>query len=75
MSRPPSPALTADLSASPYEPIAALAIGGMGEVHKVRHRGFGHEAVMKLTKRISDELTEDLTRRLRREGRVLKSLR
>lgn len=74
MSRPPSPELTADLSASPYEPIAALAIGGMGEVHKVRHRGFGHEAVMKLTKRISDELTEDLTRRLLREGRVLKSL-
>lgn len=46
----------------------------MGEVYRVRHRGFGHEAVMKLTRGASDELTEDLTRRLLREGRVLKSL-
>ncbi len=67
-------ALEAELSTTPYEYVRPIARGGMSSVHLVRHRALGHELVMKLLGERDKAQNEELTRRLLREGRVLRSL-
>lgn len=68
-------ALVSELSTTPYEYVRPLARGGMSSVHLVRHRALGHELVMKLLGITKDpDQREEMTRRLLREGRVLRSL-
>ncbi|NUP12089.1 MAG: serine/threonine protein kinase [Polyangiaceae bacterium] len=66
--------LTATLAGTPYVPVRRLAATQLSEVHVVRHRALGHEAVMKVLAAVDGALVEDLERRLLREGRVLVGL-
>lgn len=67
--------LIAELAPTPYEHVTPIARGGMSSVHLVRHRALGHEVVMKLLGSTEHDQREELTRRLLREGRVLRNLR
>ncbi len=68
-------ALANELEGTPYEGVRSLALGGMGEVIVVRHRALGHQAVMKLIRAPKAGSSDELSRRLLTEGRVVKGLR
>src|SRR2546428_8955042 len=66
-------ALTAGTKLGPYEIVAPLGAGGMGEVYRARDAKLGREVALKL---LPPMFTADADRRARfeREARVLASL-
>lgn len=67
--------IRADLRGTPYDPVRPLAVGGMGEVHVVRHRALGEERVLKLVRVLGEDTADELARRMTVEGRILRALR
>lgn len=66
-------ALTSGTRLGPYEIVAPLGAGGMGEVYRARDTNLGREVALKT---LPDRLTHDAERlaRFRREAQVLASL-
>lgn len=64
-----------ELSSTPYEHLRALARGGMGEVHVVRHRALRDDRVLKVVRDLGADTADVLARRMIAEGRLLRGLR
>lgn len=57
----------------PYEVLGELGRGGMGVVHRARHRALGHEVALKVI-RTDEEMSRELTDRFRREAQAASAL-
>ncbi len=66
--------LQQELEPTLYRPVRALAAGAHAEVILVEHRELGGPSVMKLVHPKEEPLASELARRLRIEGRLLRSI-
>ena len=67
--------MEAELRGTPYAHLRPLALGGMGEVHVVKHLALREERVMKIVRVLDQDVEADIAKRTLTEGRTLRALR